>query len=99
MPLLTFAPYYLIMSSSKPSLIALTLGHGSNSFSVQLLKFPATDAPLLEKVQAFAYFEEVIQQFHSQLSSATLQQAYAMPIQSAPLQPPPKNQITSDSCF
>jgi hypothetical protein len=50
--------------------IPATFGHGSNSVSVQLLKFPPTDAPLLEKVQAFAYFDEVIQQFRSQFSSA-----------------------------
>jgi hypothetical protein len=68
------------MSSSKPTFIPATFGHGSNSVSVQLLKFPPTDAPLLDKVQAFAYFDEVIQQFRSQLSSATLQQAYATTI-------------------
>jgi hypothetical protein len=68
------------MSSSKPTFIPATFGHGSNSVSVQLLKFPPTDAPLLDKVQAFAYFDKVIQQFCSQLSSATLQQAYATTI-------------------
>jgi hypothetical protein len=72
--------YFPNMSSSKPSFFPVTLGHGSNCISVQLLKFPPTDAPLLDKVQAFAYFEEVIQQFRSQLSSATLQQAYATTI-------------------
>jgi hypothetical protein len=68
------------MSSSKPTFIPATFGNGSNSVSVQLLKFPPTDAPLLDKVQAFAYFDEVIQQFRSQLSSATFQQAYATTI-------------------
>jgi hypothetical protein len=68
------------MSSSKPTFIPATFGHGSNSVSVQLLKFPPTDAPLLDKVQAFAYFNKVIQLFCSQLSSATLQQAYATTI-------------------
>jgi hypothetical protein len=68
------------MSSSKPSFLPVTLGQSSNSVTVQLLNFPPTDAPLLEKVQAFAYFKEVIQQCCSQLSSATLQQAYATTI-------------------
>jgi hypothetical protein len=68
------------MSSSKPTFIPATFGHGSNDVIVQLLNFPPTDAPLLNKVQAFAYFNEVIQQFCSQLLSATLQQAYATTI-------------------
>jgi hypothetical protein len=48
------------MSSSKPSFLPVTLDHGSNSVTIQLLKFLPTNAPLLDKVQAFVYFEEVI---------------------------------------
>jgi hypothetical protein len=76
--------------------IPATFGHGSNSVSVQLLKFPPTDAPLLDKVQAFAYFDEVIQQFRSQLSSATLQQAYAttVPVSSSAAASEDSNRIS-----
>jgi hypothetical protein len=65
------------MSVPKPSFDTVTLGSDKNALIVQLLKFPRTDAPLLEKVQAFAYFEEVICQHRAQLSSVTVQQAYA----------------------
>jgi hypothetical protein len=65
------------MSLSKPISDYVRLGNDRNAFTVQLLKFPRSDAPLLEKVQAFAYFEEVIRQHRPQLTSLTVQQAYA----------------------
>jgi hypothetical protein len=76
--------------------IPTTFGHGSNSVSIQLLKFSPTDAPLLDKVQAFAYFDEVIQKFHFQLSSATLQQAYAttVPVSSSAAASEDSNRIS-----
>jgi hypothetical protein len=43
----------------------------SARFTVQLV------SGMLEKVQAFAYFEEVIRQHRPQLTSLTVQQAYA----------------------
>jgi hypothetical protein len=90
-PLYTFfhLPFRLYrsldMSISKPSFDTVRLGSDPHAISVQLLKFPRTDAPLLDKVQAFAYFEEVICQHRTQLSSATIQQAYAthIPISSS----------------
>jgi hypothetical protein len=53
------------------------LGTDRCAFAVQLLKFPRSDAPLLEKVQAFACFEEAIRQHRSQLTTLTVQQACA----------------------
>jgi hypothetical protein len=64
-------------SISKPLFDTVTFGSGSYALCVQLLKFPRTGAPLLEEVQAFAYFEDVIHQHRTQFSSATLQQSYA----------------------
>ena len=66
-----------IMSSTKPSFDTMTLGNNKDAISIQLLKCPHSDAPLLDKVQAFAYFKEVIRQHQTQLSSSTIQQAYA----------------------
>ncbi len=65
------------MSSSNPTLVSARFGTSRNGFDVQLLKFPRSDAALLEKVQAYAYFEEVIRQHSSQLTNLTIQQAYA----------------------
>jgi hypothetical protein len=65
------------MSSSNPTLVSARFGTSRNGFDVQLLKFPRSDAALLEKVQAFSYFEEVIRQHSSQLTNLTIQQAYA----------------------
>jgi hypothetical protein len=65
------------MSSSNPVLVLARFGTSRNGFDVQLLKFPRSDAHLLEKVQAFAYFEEVIRQHRSQLTNLTIQQAHA----------------------
>ena len=65
------------MSVSTLALVTARFGTSRNPFDVQLLKFPRSDAPLLEKVQAFAYFEEVVRQHRSQLTSLLVQQAYA----------------------
>jgi hypothetical protein len=75
----------LAMSTIKPAFDTVRLGSEPNAITVQLLKFPRTDGQLLDKVQAFGYFEEVIRQHRTQLSSATVQQAYAthIPISSS----------------
>jgi hypothetical protein len=65
------------MSLSKPAFDSVRLGNDRHGFTVQLLPFPRSDAPLLEKVQAFAYFEEIIRQHRPQLTASTVQQAYA----------------------
>jgi hypothetical protein len=65
------------VSLSAPAFDSVCLGADRHAFTVQLLKFPRSDAPLLEKVQAFAFFEEVIRQHRPQLTSLTVQQAYA----------------------
>jgi hypothetical protein len=65
------------MSVSTLALVTARFGTSRNPFDVQLLKFPRSDAPLLDKVQAFAYFEEVVRQHRSQLTSLLVQQAYA----------------------
>ena len=65
------------MALSKPTFDSVRLGNDRNAFTVQLLPFPRSDGPLLEKVQAFAFFEEILEQHRSQLSSAAIQQAYA----------------------
>jgi hypothetical protein len=65
------------MSLPTPAFDSVRLGTDRHAFTVQLLRFPRSDAPLLEKVQAFAYFEEVIRQHRPQLTSLTVQQAYA----------------------
>ena len=62
---------------SKPVFDSIWLGSDQNVFKVQLLQFPPSDGQLLEKVQAFAYFEEIIHQHCSQLTSSAIQQAYA----------------------
>jgi hypothetical protein len=65
------------MTTPKPAFDSVRLGNDSTGLTVQLLPFPRSDAPLLEKVQSFAYFEDVIRQHRSQLTAATIQQAYA----------------------
>ena len=66
------------MSSLKPTAFdSVRIGTERNGFTVQLLPFPRSDSALLEKVQAFAYFEEVIRQHRSQLTALSVQQAYA----------------------
>jgi hypothetical protein len=65
------------MSFTHPEFNSVRLGSEKNAFTVQLLIFSRSDEPLLEKPQAFAYFEEVIRQHRPQLTSLTVQQAYA----------------------
>jgi hypothetical protein len=65
------------VSLSAPAFDSVRLGADRHAFTVQLLKFPQSDAPLLEKVQAFACFEEVIRQHGLQLTSLTVQQGCA----------------------
>jgi hypothetical protein len=64
------------MSLSKPVFATISLGSSKHSFSVQILKFLCSDAPLLDKVQDFAYFDEVLCQHEHQLTSLAIQQAY-----------------------
>ena len=62
---------------------------------VQLLPFPRTDGQLLEKVQAFVYFKEIVHQHRSWLSSSTIQQAYTS---NTPLSaPPPPKKLTASA--
>jgi hypothetical protein len=88
----------LTMSLSKPSYEAATIGSEKDALQVQILRFPRTDASLLEKVQAFAYFEEVIRQHRSQLSSVAVQQAYAnnVPVSSSAAASEEANRICCD---
>ena len=65
------------MSFTSPTFTTVSLGTERNAISVQLLEFPKFDAPLLDKVQAFAYFEEILRQYRPQLSSVSVQLAYA----------------------
>jgi hypothetical protein len=60
------------MSSSKPSFLPVTLGHGSNYVSIQLLKFLPTNAPLLDNIQAFAYFEKAIAQMPKEMVDGSI---------------------------
>jgi hypothetical protein len=85
------------MSSSNPVLVPARFGASHNGFDVQLLKFPRSDAHLLEKVQAFACFEEVIHQHRSQLTNLTIQQAHAsnVPVSSTASASEEANRISS----
>jgi hypothetical protein len=76
----------------------ISLGSSKHSFSVQILKFPRSDAPLLDKVQAFAYFDEVLRQHERQLTSLAIQQAYAnnMPVSSSVAASEEANRIGSE---
>jgi hypothetical protein len=65
------------MSFTSPSFTKVSLGTERNAISIQLLEFPKFDIPLLDKVQAFVYFEEIIQQYCPQLSSVSVQLTYA----------------------
>ena len=92
------------MSLSKPLFDRVRLGTDRHSFHVQLLPFPRSDGQLLEKVQAFAFFEEIIRQHRSQLTAATVQQAYAanIPVSSSASASEEANRIChqlSDSFF
>jgi hypothetical protein len=62
---------------TTPAFDRARLGTDRNGITVQLLAFPQSDAPLLDKVQAFAYFEEIIRQHRPQLTALTVQQAHA----------------------
>ena len=64
------------MPLSEPAFDSVCIGSDRNGFTGQLLPFPRCDGPLLDKVQAFAYFEEIVHQHCSQLSSSAIQQAY-----------------------
>jgi hypothetical protein len=62
------------MMTCKPLFDMINLGNTKNATSMQLIKFPCTNAPLLDKVQAFIYFKEAIYQHRTQLNSTTVQQ-------------------------
>jgi hypothetical protein len=92
------------MSFSAPAFDSVRLGTNEHGFTAQLLKFPRSDAPLLEKVQAFAYFEEVLRRHRSQLTSLTVQQACAnnIPVSSSASASEEANRVSSqlyDSFF
>jgi hypothetical protein len=64
-------------AAKPPSLFeTISLGSDKAAIVVSILKFPSPDGPILDKVQAFAYFTDVIEQYRAQLSSAAIQQAY-----------------------
>jgi hypothetical protein len=88
------------MSFSAPAFDSVRLGTDKNDFAVQLLKFPRSEAPLLEKVQAFAYFEEIIHQHHPQLTSLTVQQAHAnnIPVSSSASASEEANRVSGQLC-
>ena len=73
------------------------LGNERTGIQVQLLAFPGTDSPLLDKVQAFAYFEEIIRQHRLQLTTHAVQQAYAdnIPVSSSASAAEEANRVTS----
>jgi hypothetical protein len=75
----TDCSYITIMPFTSPSFTTVSLGTKRNTITVQLLEFqfPKFDAPLLDKVQAFAYFEEILRQYRPQLSSVSIQLVYA----------------------
>jgi hypothetical protein len=86
------------MSLGTPATFNARIGSDRDAFTVQLLKFPRSDAPLLDKVQAFAYFEEVLHQHRSQLTSLTIQQAYAtnIPVSSSASASEEANRVSND---
>jgi hypothetical protein len=86
------------MSLGTPTTFNARIGSDRDAFAVQLLKFPPSDAPLLEKVQAFACFEEVLHQHRSQLTSLTIQQAYAtnIPVSSSASTSEEANRVSND---
>jgi hypothetical protein len=71
------------MTASTPLFDMVNLSNTKNAISVQLLKFPCTDAPLLDKVQAFAYFKEVIHQHSTQLNSTAQAYTNNIPVSSS----------------
>ena len=60
-----------------PAFNSAPLRTDCNGVAVQLLAFPRSNAPLFDKVQALACFEEIIQQHWPQLTALTVQQAHA----------------------
>ena len=65
------------MTLLNPAFRTVRLGNERTGIQVQLLAFPGTDSPLLDKVQAFAYFEEIIREHRPQLTTHAVKQAYA----------------------
>jgi hypothetical protein len=63
--------------TAPPAFAGVRLSTDSHGAAVQLLPFPKSDAPLLDKVQAFACFEEIIRQHRPQLTALGVQQACA----------------------
>jgi hypothetical protein len=86
------------MSLGTPATFNARIGSDRDVFTVQLLKFPRSDPPLLDKVQAFACFEEVLHQHRSQLASLTIQQACAtnIPVSSSASASEEANRVSND---
>jgi hypothetical protein len=55
----------------------IDIGSDTSAITVSILKFPRADGALLDKVQAFSYFDDVINQHRAQLTSTAIQQAYS----------------------
>jgi hypothetical protein len=55
----------------------IDIGSDTSAITVSILKFPRADGSLLDKVQAFSYFDDVINQHRAQLTSTAIQQAYS----------------------
>jgi hypothetical protein len=53
----------------------IDIGSDTSAITVSILKFPRADGSLLDTVQAFSYFDDVIN--HAQLTSTAIQQAYS----------------------
>jgi hypothetical protein len=64
----------------------IDIGSDTSAITVSILKFPRADGSLLDKVQAFSYFDDVINQHRAQLTSTAIQQAYvAVTVESPPV--------------
>jgi len=96
-PLPTEAPTAPIMTLLNPAFRSVRIGNERTGIQVQLLAFPGTDSPLLDKVQAFAYLEEILRQHRPQLTSHAIQQAYAdnVPVSSSASAAEEANRVNS----
>jgi hypothetical protein len=83
LPTALAADYFVIMTSistaKTPMFEEITLVCSDQKSTIQasILTFPPAAGSCLDKVQAFTYFEEILQQHRLQLTSTGIQQAYA----------------------
>jgi hypothetical protein len=85
------------MSSSNPVLAPACFGASCDGFEISTFEIPRSDVHLLEKVQAFVCFEEVIRQHRLQLTNLTIQQAHAsnVPVSSTASASEEANRVSS----